>query len=251
MCAMNSAVDTYATKARVLPVVCAIAPAFVFGTLFVPHVMVSPSLGVGGLLICAALMLTAQLGRDRGKAIEPSLFRQWGGKPSVAMLRHRDKRIDSRTKERWRLLLSSAVPNLELPTVDDEAACPRRADEGYEGATTWLLAQTRDKTRFRLLAAEGVTYGFRRNLFGMKRYALCVDAVSLIGLATLWSVGMGVEPWGLWTAMAGTTLHAGLFLFVVRSKWVRIAAEAYGRQLLACSDELVGAKGTAATTSAT
>ena len=47
---------------------------------------------------------------DRGKALEPNLFQAWGGKPSVVMLRHRDARIPTAAKDRYRAFWSARSP---------------------------------------------------------------------------------------------------------------------------------------------
>ena len=245
----KSAVDAYAFKARVLPMIWTISPLLVLGTLFlVPRLSTTPDTAILGLLCCAILFLLAQLGRDRGKAIELDLFREWGGKPSIAMLRHKDTRIDNYTKRRLRAYLESEIPHLVLATAAEEARCPVWADEGYESATRWLLAHTRDTVQFRLLHAENVSYGFRRNTLGLRQHALGVDVASLVMLvASQWSlngIGLGSELGMLgievWACVVFTLVHCSVFLCVVHPTWVRISAEVYGRQLLACCDELAG-----------
>lgn len=239
-------VDTYAFKTRTLPMIYCGAPLLMISVLLFPSLWEVPGEPIGGLVACAFLFLLAQLGRDRGKAIEPSLYRMWGGKPSVAMLRHRNSRIDRHTKRRWRTCLESRVPGLVLATAAEEAQCPAEADEGYESATIWLLTQTRDPGRFRLLQAENLSYGFRRNMLGLKPCALGLDAICVVGLL-LWSWlkggselgrGSGTLDVALWGCLVLTLAHMVAILCVVRSSWVRTLADAYGRCLLACCDKL-------------
>lgn len=221
------------------------ASPLVIGMLLLPSLW-EASGAIGGLLSCALLFLLAQLGRDRGKAIEPRLYRAWGGKPSVAMLRHRDSRIDSHTKRRWRTYLVSRVPGLVLATEDEEARRPVEADDGYESATMWLLTQTRDPVRYRLLQAENLNYGFRRNMLGLKPCALGLDAICTIGLLVWsWLKGgfefdgkSGVLDATLCGCLTFSCAHMVATLCVVRSDWVRTLADQYGRSLLACCDML-------------
>ncbi len=123
-----------------------------------------------------------QFGRDRGKALEPNLFQAWGGKPSVVMLRHRDARIPTAAKDRYRAFLERNVPQLKLATPQDEKRSPTKADEGYESATAWLLAQVTDRERFRLIFEENVNYGFRRNIWALKPLALLVDGLVIAAI---------------------------------------------------------------------
>ena len=222
------------------------ASPLVIGMLLLPSLWKASGGLIGGLLSCAFLFLLAQLGRDRGKAIEPRLYGEWGGKPSVAMLRHRDSRIDRHTKRRWRIYLESRVPGLVLATKDEEAQRPAEADDGYESATMWLLTQTRDPVRFQLLQAENLNYGFRRNMLGLKPCALGLDAICTVGLL-VWSwLKGGLEFDGksevldatLWGCVAFACAHMVATLCVVRSGWVRTLADEYGRNLLACCDKL-------------
>ena len=222
------------------------ASPLVISTLLFPNLWGAPGEPIGGLLGCAFLFLLAQLGRDRGKAIEPRLYSAWGGKPSVAMLRHRDSRIDRHTKGRWHTYLASRVPGLILATAAEEAQRPAEADDGYESATMWLLTQTRDPVRFQLLQAENRNYGFRRNMLGLKPCALGSDAICAVGLL-VWSwLGGGFEfeeksealDAKLWGCVTFACAHTVATLCVVRSGWVRTLADEYGRNLLACCDKL-------------
>lgn len=158
--------DPYDRRARLSPALLSLLPiVFLFICLYPNREPIWTSLG-GVVVYFGCTMLLVQLGRNRGKSLEISLFREWDGKPSVAMLRHRDTRLVETTKYRYRAFLEGNVPELRLATAEQEKNCPIRADEGYESATNWLLAQTRDRDRFRLIFEENINYGFRRNLRG-------------------------------------------------------------------------------------
>ena len=196
-----------------------------------------------------------QIGRDRGRALEIRLYEAWGGKPSVAMLRHSDGRLDGQTKERYRRYLNDAVPDLTLPSAEEEKEKPQRADEAYESANAWLLEQTRDHGRFELLFRENTSYGFRRNLAGVKTIALAMDAIALalvIGFAVVsWTgefatIARNLKPeW--WVSLAVTTGHLWYFVVHVRGAWVLLAAENYAKRLLAACDLLDGGAGVGGT----
>ena len=197
---------------------------------------------------CSGSLWLIQTIRDRGKALEAQLYRSWGGKPSVAMLRHRDDRLDSTTKTRYRRILCSAVPDLVLASPEDERNDPEQADARLESANRWLLAQTTDHARFALLFTENVNYGYRRNLLGMKRIALGLDAVALVLLTVVgivcWTgqVASTTESLDLewWASLAIVVVHTLVFIGYVRADWVRAAAETYAGQLLAACDSLEG-----------
>jgi hypothetical protein len=64
---------------------------------------------------------------------------------------------------------------------------PAAAKSFYERTGTWLRENTRDTKKFPILFNELVTYGFRRNLLGVKWPALALNlVVVLICAGLLW-----------------------------------------------------------------
>ena len=243
--------NPYDRKARLQPALLCALPLFVSVVLLIPEF--GPIwAAVGGLILyCGGTTFLTQIGRDRGKALEPALFQSWGGKPSVAMLRHSDPRLGEATKERYRNFLTNAVPELKLASLEEERGCPERADDGYQSATDWLLARTRDRERFELLFRENINYGFRRNIWALRPWAFAMEggAIVVVGMAVFDSWTGELAAGGLtaaiqatdvqwWASLVLTVLHGLFFALKVRSRWIRLAAEAYAQQLLAACDVL-------------
>ena len=238
--------DPYDRRARLSPALLAVLPVvFLFISLFPNAQAVWTSLS-GVAVYCGCTMLMVQLGRSRGKSLEPELFRAWDGKPSVAMLRHCDTRLVQATKDRYRAFLERNVPELRFASPEQEKKCPTQADDGYESATNWLLTQTRDRERFRLIFEENINYGFRRNITGLKPLAVLTDilvvAILLAWFSFLWTSEFlsTLNSMGIYAQINGILVifHLIVFLFVVTRDWIRIPAEAYARQLLAACDDL-------------
>ena len=198
------------------------------------------------ILYFGVAILLIQLGRDRGKAKEKDLFERWGGKPSVAMLRHRDTRLIWSDKERYKDFLMHSVPKLKLASREEERKDPDSADNGYVSATSWLLAKTRDRDQYPLIFEENVNYGIRRNLWALRAWAFCVESISFVGMmayaSTFWAgeifLTLQVIPKIIWIWMLGICLHTFTFVFITTEKWVQIQAETYARQLLAACDTI-------------
>ena len=195
-----------------------------------------------------AIWLT-QVGRDRGKSLEISLFEEWGGKPSTAMLRHRDGRVNASTKDRYHSFLSQQIPDLRMPSVDGERQNPAAADEIYESACNWLIENTRDRERFRLVFEENMNYGFRRNYWALKPIVFAIDMALLIIVIAFffdhWVESLSTTlrqftPY-YWLALAVPALHLFTTLMIARKAWVRAVADAYAKQLLAACDSLKSA----------
>ena len=238
--------DPYDRKARIQPALLSIVPIFVVCLLLIPQLgPIWTTLG-GVILYCGSTMLLAQLGRGRGKRLEPTLYKSWGGTPSVAMLRHGDKRLPQPTKERYRAFLTNNIPGLELASPQVEQQSPKLADDGYSSANSWLLAQTRDASQFGLIFKENINYGFRRNIWALRPWALGADLAAL-GLllcvaADTWTgeIAPTLRAVGIptWTCLAIIITHGLLFSLLIRRDWVRVAAEAYAYQLLAACDAI-------------
>ena len=245
---LKPVLDPYERKARLMPGLSCGVPLAASVVLQIPELGAIWGSISAVVVYCGGSLWLIQTVRDRGKALEAQLYRSWGGKPSVAMLRHRDDRLDSTTKTRYRRILCSAVPGLVLASPEDEQNDPEQADARLESANRWLLAQTTDHARFALLFTENVNYGYRRNLLGMKRIALGLDAVALSLLTGVviacWtghvaSTIQSLDPdW--WASLAIAVVHTLVFIGYIRADWVRASAEAYAGQLLAACDSLEG-----------
>lgn len=236
--------DPYNRRARLQPALLAILPVVAVGLILYPGLESKAAPLVGIIAYFGGAAWLTQVGRQRGKRLEKRLFDHWGGMPSVALLRHRDRAINKTTKARYHAVLSAHVRGLRIPSPDDEAKDPAAADEAYASATDWLLSRTRDKHTFRLVFEENMNYGYRRNLWALRPIAIAVDTVliaTVIGLHTTVapdyeSVTLALHSPGL-TALAVTGAHLALIL-AATNRWVHTVAQAYARQLVAACDTL-------------
>jgi hypothetical protein len=159
----------------------------------------------------------------------------------VAVLRHCDPRIDDHTKTRYRAFLKGQLPQLALPTAEEERADPGGADRTYESVTAWLLTQTRDTKTFSIHFRENISYGFRRNLWGLKplgvTIALLAASASTAFMLYRYSSGHSAPP-EIAVVTALVWLLSIFWIAVVTRSWVRLPADAHGTQLLTACDTL-------------
>jgi hypothetical protein len=155
--------------------------------------------------------------------------------PSVTLFRRSDLTISSGSKDRYRVFLGHVL-GIDVPTPAQYQEYHEIADDFYAQCGVWLRQHTRDSRRFRLLFGENVTYGFRRNLLGVKRIALFLNAlVVLCCIALLWRIG-----WTLDTGQGSRIImvllvaiaHAAYMLLAVNRDVVWDASRAYGRELI-------------------
>lgn len=201
----------------------------------------APSALLGVLITFGPATLLAEFGRDHGKLKERKLFELWGGKPSTTMLRHASKSINALTLARYHQRLGQLLPDLRLPSAEQEAADPAAADAVYESCADYLRTQTKDTARFERLFSQNVTFGYRRNLWAMKAFAImllliCL-AAALFVIAFTFQSGESAPSGWLSSAIIDFLLLAA-WLWIIQPEWVRVPADEYGRQLLSCCENL-------------
>jgi len=238
--------DPYNRRARLQPALLTIGPVLLVALLLHPDSQERLTTIFGVAAFFGGAIWLTQIGRDRGKAHEPKIFEGWGGKPSTTMLRHRDSRIGAASKRRYHAFLSHHVPYLQMPSADDEKQDTVAADAIYESACDWLIENTRDRIKFRLIFEENMNYGFRRNFWALRQYAIFIDLMLIAYVFGFfswhWEGGL-LTPFRELTiffflALAAPIVHLGLTLAIATKSWVRVVADSYAKQLLAACDSL-------------
>lgn len=241
--------DAYNRQARLYPALISLLPA-VFTVLSVfPQLFSSVGGGILSLIaFSGGLYLLADIARSSGKRIESSLVTSWGGWPTTVFLRHSCVVISAPTAERYRRILE-AKTNLAWPTPAAEATDLNKAEDVYRSAVDWLREQTRGP-EFTLLLSENARYGFRRNLLGLKPWAI---GISILASGCLLFPVIRSSDFSLHrivealadqrfqvklAALTGSLLLIMVWLLVVRMSWVKSAAERYALALLSCCDRL-------------
>lgn len=233
--------DNYTLKARYFPVIIFLFPIVVLGVFYslhfdsILHFLIS--LGVVGALT----YLFSQLGRDQGKIKEPALWKSWGGMPSIQLLRLRDSYFDKHTKQRYHQKLQIVCPVTSVPDTGMENNDPQAADDVYHTWTKYLISQSRDNKKFSLLYKENVSYGFRRNLWGLRPLALSFSICLLIAnylffALTLNNYNPVAYPNSFIYSSLSLLLVILFWLFVVTKQWVRLVAFSYAERLCECCD---------------
>ncbi len=238
--------DSYTRGARIYPALLGALPGLALAAIMVSW----KDLGISHLIATSAagflLYAFGDLTRQLGKRKEEAIYREIGGKPSTAMLRHTDKTFDDATKASWMQFLASKIGG-NPPTAEEESVNPAAADSYYERCGNWLRENTRDHKKFYLIFEENVAYGFRRNLYGLKWLSLALDVLVFVICAAWiwnrWPVGHddGVASRLIYVIIVALA-HALFFVFAVTKAGVIQAAKQYARQLLlACVTLATGA----------
>lgn len=225
--------DEYVLRARVCPVIIVGIPLFALLLTDIIFGAELKNLAALSLIGLAVITLLAQIGRSRGKRIERELYRSWKGKPTTVMLRHSDSTIDQTTKKRLHSLLKEKIQDIQLPDAKEERSNPQKADEIYDSAISWLRSNTQDRAKFPRLFEENVSYGFRRNLLGLKPIGVFL-AVVIIIVESIRDTPLSLPKIATFLAqpsVIASFVVIGVLLFIVKEEWVKEAAYLYAREL--------------------
>lgn len=235
--------DAYSLRARLFPAIIAAAPALAALTLLISWRSLDLSNAIATIGSMVLLFAIADMARTRGRAVERRLYSEHGGMPSITMFRRSDPTIDSGSKERYRTFLAAKL-GVPAPSPDEEKEDQNAADAFYEQCGVWLRQNTRNIRKFSVLFAENVTYGFRRNLLGVKWLALGLNLLVVgICVVLLWRTSWAIEAEQgkrVAVVLIVAAAHAAYMLLAVRKSAVWDSARAYGRELiLSCEAFLV------------
>jgi hypothetical protein len=251
--AANFSFDKYTRQARLKPSLLVLLPAFITVAVWFPKVWTL----LGGLTAilsaCGLTFMLAELARYQGRQIESKMIATNGGKFTTIFLRHRDQTISSATKKSYHGLLKKKAKR-GMPTTQDEDADPHSADDLYRSAVDWLLEATRSEKRFQLVRLENISYGFRRNLLGLKAPALLLLSLCIPLNVALCIRALHGDDTRFWAGCAvSSALVAALivWIFVIRLPFVEDAGRSYALRLLAQCDVLQGSAAPGAKPTAT
>lgn len=238
--------DQYERKARVTPGLIVALPIVV--PLVLTYGSQDPLLTalLGILGASGALYALANIARGRGKKLEETLVKDWGGMPTTLALRHRDFFLDRTSKITYHRLIAEKL-GITLPTEDEETASPDMADDAYIGATRRLRERTR--TNKELLLKENIAYGFHRNMLAMKSVGIFTCFMGIIYALLLAKIIQFDKPYFVIANFSHLGVSSSLTILiclVLLSAWlfyfnrdaVKRVGFAYAERLLECLHSL-------------
>lgn len=234
---MGRLFDSYTWQARVLPGLIALLPIAFAYVACVPLAIDTAKPLIGLASGAGLLVLLAQLSRAAGKKSEKMLF--GGVLPTTNLLRYADTELDAVTKARYKAKLAELVPNISMPSLDEEHSDPASADDVYTSCASFLRARTRDNAKFPLVYKENIAYGFSRNLYGLKPIGICCALVGVAACAwRAWREHLdGATPAAITLlALIGCVIMLLVWALSIRSSWVKSAGLSYALRLLETLD---------------
>ena len=232
--------DAYSLRARVFPALIISAPLLLLITVLVSWSTFGLPQAVAVVMSCVLLFAFADIARLRGRQVEIRL----GTRATLELLFRNNPTFDQVSKDRYRNFLAKQIGE-KAPPACDEINILITAKVFYDGAFNWLREHTRDTKKFAVLFDELITYGFRRNLLGLKWISLALNGVviliSLCGYLLLLPYLRQIE--GSSQKFLGVIivalLHSLYLIFAVNDASVVEASKTYGRQLLLSCETLM------------
>lgn len=232
--------DVYSLNARVRPSLLALLPPTLTIYVIFPKLYELAVALVSLLLLFGLITALAHFVRYKGKMAEKRLITLWGAKPTTYLLRQDNNGIDSVTKQRYYDFFELNIKGWSLP--EKENGVSAETDVYYESAVKWLLERTRDPEKYSLLLKENISYGFRRNSFGIKWYALFLSFASIIFLVTNIAVpellNLKINLVFTVAVIFISCILTFWWLLLVNSSWVKDSAESYAIRLLASCEDI-------------
>ena len=239
---MESFFDLYSLRARTAPAAIFFIPPLLLFLAWWPFEYNEHVFLVLTTVSILVLILFSQVVRSSGQRAQTNLYKNWGGKPSVLALRHNNPLIDSSIKQRYHHILANKIPDVVMPSKKSEAENTAFADTQYNVASEWLLSNTRDKSKYPLIFAENVNYGFRRNMYVLKKHAIILyQPILMLNIVFLF------EKWitptkniGSLDILSGIScpLLLAAWVFIIKPSWVKETADDFARQLYKACDSI-------------
>ncbi|SFG79531.1 hypothetical protein [Methylobacterium gossipiicola] len=227
----NSGLDRYDRNARLYPALLCILPVFAIVILWFPPAWTM----IGGLLSIAVtfggIYLLAQVVRYRGRTVENRLGRRVGRAKTASLLCHNNNELPANSKLRYHAFLRKK--GQPIPTHEEEQANPEAAYEAFRAAVDWLLIYTRPNAKASGLLSENISYGFRRNLLGLKPVAIFFLGLAIVANGYMCWISGNKDQ--IVAALVVEILFAcalAAWLFVIRPGFVEDASAAYAKRFL-------------------
>lgn len=268
--------DRYTREARLAPAFLCVFPILILLMAWFKGLQGAVPALLSLLCVFGVVRWISHIARGIGDQIEIELFREWGGKPTTTMLRvalncvkTHDLELfkeqaggktksarQARSDDKVRHLLGESphadelkklikerngpgFPEKEADTKIEESHRSKKEkadmlDSLYEPVVAWMRENLRDS---KMVAEEEISYGFQRNFFALRKFALWSNGVAfLVQVGVIVSYHGRHHAWAMTPSIAAVILVANLLylagvLKFVKKDDVKVQGFIYARQL--------------------
>ncbi|MFC6642224.1 MULTISPECIES: hypothetical protein [Sulfitobacter] len=225
--------DRYDRNARLNPALLTVLPALLFVFVWFPAVWTQLGAIAALVVTCGILFALSRLARKSGRNVERKLGKKIGRLHTASLLSLADDRLPKTMKTKCRTYIETHS-KIGLPSLADESNDAKVAEEDRLLAVRWLLEHTRPQSEASLLLNENISYGFTRNLLGLKPLGILVTSAVTLGSAYfLYDLEVGTTEFVLGALLCGSALVGLLmWVFLVTKTSVIQASQVYAEKIL-------------------
>ena len=226
--------DDYTRAARVYPALITILPIFLTSISIIDGIVIEilwPLLASVGFVY-----LLSHIARSLGKRLEHKLIHDWNGIATTHLLRYAE--TDNKPLlNLYHTQLAQFAPAISIPTRAQELRSPDTADKSYIAAVKLLSSYVRErKKEYPRVHEEVISYGFRRNLLGLKAIAIsALIASTLLQLSVCF-----IDKFSALRVccIVLQIIMIAFWITIVNPSWVYQAAELYAARLFDALNEI-------------
>ena len=233
--------DRYTLFARICPVIIFLLPIIVVSVTFSIEIeQLWAAISGTGLSLFLGYFLS-NISRELGKKKQEKLWQSWGGAPTSQILSYNNTVIDNITKRRYHTIMMNIIK--ETKCEDIQTKTNDEQSEIFRSWTTYLRDKTRDIKRYPLIFKENVNYGFRRNLWGLKKIEIVVLLITITGNYVYYAQHYGYKnfynfPFCFYCSELIVIFLMILWMFFVTESWIKTQAFTYAERLIEAIDSL-------------
>lgn len=228
--------DAYEIQARVLPAMLVVSPVAVL----VAQIALAKRnwlamIGWGAGLEVVLAVLVSKVGHALGARLQGRLEKEWSGLPTHAWLRATDQtHSEQQRRGWWKALLVLSGFDIEKAVKENDAA---EVDRVIGDAVAACRNKLKSNKGASLVQTYNITFGFARNLAGMKWLTLVI-CVACAAISAYGSFHWGFETAG--TVIQLLCLAIAAVYFWLANGYVRHCAVRYAEFFFAAVTDIAG-----------
>jgi hypothetical protein len=234
--------NEYQRYARLAPGLLIVLPIALTITIFGIPEQAALSSVLTLLSLAGGPLLLAEIVSHRGRKSQVKIWKSWNGPPTTRFLRLREETDNKTRRLKWRESIQS-VTDVAFLNARRERARPEEADERIDVAVSMIRDLTRDTQKFPVVWTENKSYGYHRNVYGVRWFGRVAAIVTLIVvlavmLITYRKAGSVQLTWQNVAALMVNTGFVLLWFYLPSKDRMKVVAERYAFQLLQAANIL-------------
>lgn len=156
------------------------------------------------------------------------------GLPAQQYLMPNNNHLNNYIKERYYNFFKKNIADFTLSQNEEEM------EKQTDSAVKWLISQTRDSTKFPLIAEENMNLGFAYNLLGIKSAGVSISLslflINSIAIIAYYKLDINIDPILIIYCQISNVLCLIMWIFFINESLVISCSKKYAYALLSACD---------------